>query len=129
MDERRINVMEIAVAMGILTGGVQIILHDNVGLLKVFARWIPRTFSVFQRVDRVDIFRANLNLFSSDSEDFCLCVVTGDETWFHHYDPETRKLVDAMKTQGLLHPRNFRFKLQPAMSCDNFLGCKHNDSH
>ena len=129
IHNRRIKVREIAVAMGISTGGVQAILHDNVGLLKVFARWVPRMFSVFQRVDRVDIFRANLNLFSSDSEDFCFCVVTGDETWFHHYDSETKQLVDEMKTQGLLHPRNFRFRLQSAMSCDNFPGCEHNNSH
>ena len=47
MDERRIKVMEIAVAMDISTGGVQSILHDNVGLLKVIARWVPRMFSVF----------------------------------------------------------------------------------
>ena len=63
MDDRRIKAMEVAVAMGISTGGMQAVLNDSVGLLKVFARWVPRMFSVFQRVDRVDIFRVNLNLF------------------------------------------------------------------
>ena len=59
MDDRRIKVMEIAVAMGISTGGVQAILHDRLGLLKVFSRWVPRMFPVVQCVDRMDIFRAN----------------------------------------------------------------------
>ena len=124
IDDRRIKIREIAVAMGISTGGVQAILHDNVALLKVFARWVPRMFSVVQRVDCVDIFRANLNIFSGHSKDFYLCVVTGNETWFHHYDPETRQLVDAMKTQGLLHPKSFGFKRQPAKSWRPFSGMR-----
>ena len=116
MDDRRIKVMEIAVAMGISKGSVETILHDKLGLSKVCARWVPRMLSAVQRADRVDMSRANLDLFNGDPEEFCLRVVTGDETWLHHYDPETKQLVDAMKTQGLLHPRRFRFKFQPAMS-------------
>ena len=72
--------------MGISKGSVQTILHDKLGLSKVCARWVPRMLSAVQRADRVDMSRANLDLFNGDPEEFCLRVVTGDETWLHHDD-------------------------------------------
>lgn len=82
IDDRRNKVNEIAMAMSISTGNMQIMLYDNIGWLTVFARWVPKVFSGPQVIDRVDMFRAKLNVFSSNSEDFCLCVVTEDERGF-----------------------------------------------
>jgi histone-lysine N-methyltransferase SETMAR len=91
MHDRRIKVREIAVAMGISAGSVETILHDKLGLSKVCARWVPRMLSAVQHADRVDISRTNLIPFNGDPGDFYLRVVTGDETWLHHYDQETKQ--------------------------------------
>ncbi len=112
MEDRRIKTREIAVAMGISKGSVQTILHEKLGLSKVCARWVPRMLSTVQRADRVDISRTNLDLINGDPEDFCLHVVTGDETWLHYYDPETKQQSMQWKHQHSPPPKKFR--VQPS---------------
>lgn len=59
----------------ISTDSVKIILHEKLGLAKVCACWVRKIWSVIPCTDRVDIGGAILDLFNSDPEDFCLCVV------------------------------------------------------
>lgn len=96
--------------MGISIGSVETIMHDKLGLLNVCARWVPKMLSVVNSADRVDISRANLYLFNDDPEGFCLRVVTEDETFFHHYDPETKQKSKRWKHRDSTPPINFRDK-------------------
>ena len=49
MSDRRLKIVEIAAAGGICGGTVHSILHDNLGMLKVSARWVPRNLNVQER--------------------------------------------------------------------------------
>jgi histone-lysine N-methyltransferase SETMAR len=108
MEDRRIKVREIAGEIGISTGSVESILHEKLGLIKVCARWVPRMLSPVQRADRVAISRANLDLFNDNPEEFLFRVVTGDETWLHYYDPETKQQSMQWVHKNSPPPKKFR---------------------
>ena len=44
-SDRRIQVEEIAQALGISYGSVSTILHDRLGIWKLTARWVPKSLS------------------------------------------------------------------------------------
>jgi len=51
---------------------------------------VPRMLSDEMKAERVRISRELLKRFEIEGEDF-LKIITGDETWVHHYDPEKKK--------------------------------------
>ena len=74
-SDRRIQVKEIAQALGISHGSVSTILHDRLGMRKLTARWVPKSLSD----EQVAISSALLKHFRS-KDDFLLRLVTVDET-------------------------------------------------
>ena len=47
-------------------------------------------------------------MYNANPEDFHTCLVTGDETWLHHWDPDTKKESMQWKCPGLPPPKKFR---------------------
>ena len=86
---RRIQVEEIAQALGISHGSVSTILHDRLGMRKLTARWVPKCFSDEHMTTRASVCSALLKRFRS-KDDFLLHLVTVDETWVHYYEPENK---------------------------------------
>ncbi|KAJ0174925.1 hypothetical protein K1T71_009066 [Dendrolimus kikuchii] len=58
---------------------------------KVSARWVPRMLTDSQKQNRLDISKILFDKFQVDSENFLSRFVTMDETWVHHFDPETKQ--------------------------------------
>ena len=67
---------------------------------KVSARWVPRMLTDDQKRSRLDISRRLLSRYEDDTGDFIDRVVTQDETWVHHFDPESK-----MQNMKWKHPR------------------------
>ena len=88
-SDRRIQVEEIAQALGISHGSVSTILHDRLGMRKLTARWLPKSHSDEQMATRASVCSALLKRFRS-KDDFLLHLVTVDETWVHYYEPENK---------------------------------------
>ena len=63
-----------------------------------------------------------LDLYASDKETFCCPLVTGDETWIHHWDPEST--LESMQWKHVNCPPRKKFRTQPAAtkSYDNNFG-------
>ena len=55
-----------------------------------------------------------LEVYNANPEDFHTCLVTGDETWLHHWDPDTKKESMQWKHPGSPPPKKFR--TQPSAS-------------
>ena len=85
-SDRRIQVEEIAQALGISHGSVSTILHDRLGMRKLTAHWVPKSLSDEQMATRASVCSALLKSFRS-KVDFLLRLVTVDETWVHFYQP------------------------------------------
>ena len=90
-EDRRVTVDYVAQHVGISHGSAHSILVEHLGMAKVSARWVPKLLSEVQMQSRVDISTANLTRFDAEGWDFLRRVVTGDECWVHHYDPETKR--------------------------------------
>ena len=109
-SDRRIQVEEIAQALGISHGSVSTILHDRLGMRKLTARWVPKSLSDEQMATRASVCNALLKRFRS-KDDFLLRLVTVDETWVHYYEPENK--TQGRQWVGSGSPRPKKFKTQP----------------
>ena len=108
-SDRRIQVEEIAQALGISHGSISTILHDRLGMRKLTARRVPKSLSDEQMTTRASVCSALLKRFRS-KDDFRLRLVTVDETWVHYYEPENK----ARQWVGPGFPRPKKFKTQPS---------------
>ena len=70
---------------------VENILHTELGMSKVSARWVPRLLTSDQKLTRLVMSEANLARFEADSDRFIERFLTQDESWFHHFKQETKK--------------------------------------
>ena len=77
--------------MGISSERVHNILHQHLGMKKLSARWVPRLLTVDHKRNRVRCSKDCLQLFQRNPQDFRCRFVTVDETWIHHYTPETKE--------------------------------------
>nr|CAD45368.1 transposase [Bythograea thermydron] len=107
-ENRRVKVEEISLEIGISHGSVCTIIHHHLGMSKVSARWVPRNLSLPDRLQRHTSSEELLTLYNADPAGFESRVVTGDETWVHHWDPETKIESMARKHKGSLVPLKFR---------------------
>ena len=90
LEDRRTTVRQLAQGVKISVGSVEKIIHDHLHMRKVSARWVPRLLTPFQKQERVTCSQALLDMCQGNQEDFFNRLITQDETWVHHYDPETK---------------------------------------
>jgi len=90
LDDRRIKVREIAetTRIGISKERVGYILHEEFDMKKLCARWVPRLLTADQKRIRM---KQCLERFNKNKTDFVRRFITMDETWIHHYTPETKQ--------------------------------------
>ena len=114
LNNCRIKVAEPASECDISNGSVYTIIHEHLGMSKVSARWVPRYLNMQDRQQRVESSQELLEVYNANPEDFHIRLVTGDETWLHHWDPDTKKEFMQWKHPGSPPPKKFR--TQPSAS-------------
>ena len=60
------------------------------------------------RQQRVESSQELLEVYNANPEDFHTRLVTGDETWLHYWDPDTKKESMQWKHPGSPPPKKFR---------------------
>jgi histone-lysine N-methyltransferase SETMAR len=108
MNDRRLTVRCISESVGISYGSIHSILTDHLKLRKVSARWVPRMLTDEQKASRLRTSTALLEQFRQNPEDFLSRFITMDETWVHHFDPETKQQSMAWKHSTSPPPKKFR---------------------
>ena len=58
---------------------------------KLSSKWVPRWFTVDQKQQRVDDSEQCFQLFQPNKKEFLHRYVTMDETWIHHFTPESSR--------------------------------------
>ena len=91
MKDRRLTVMDIAEACEISSERVHKILHQDLDMRKLSARWVPRLLTIDQKRIRMDMSRECLSLYQKNPAEFLRRLITVDETWVHHHTPETKQ--------------------------------------
>jgi len=91
LDDRLMLVREIAETIGISKERVGYILHKEVDMKKLCARWVPHMLTADQKRTRMKIFEQCLECFNKNKTNFVRRFITMDETWIHHYTPEFKQ--------------------------------------
>ena len=64
---------------------------ESLGYRKVCARWFPRLLTEDHKGQRKAITSELLQRYRHKGDDFLLRIVTVDESWFRHFEPETKR--------------------------------------
>ena len=91
MGDRKLDLREIPGTLKISEGRVFTILHESLGMGKLFLKWVSRLVTPNQKQQRFNDSERCLELFKRGKKNFLHRYVTMDETWIHHYTPETKR--------------------------------------
>ena len=114
MDDRRLTVKQRADAVAISRKRVENILHQELGMSKVSARWVLRLLRPAHKHTRLVMLQANFALFETNPDSFLERFLTQDECWVHHFEAETKRQSMLL---NVCHP------LPCGNTVDFFLGC------
>ena len=104
MRERQISVRCVAEELAIPKITIHKIMNNHMGMKKVCTRWVLKLFTHRFNVPIVWIVvKSEVN-----PAKFFDCIVTGDESWIHHYDPFSHLEVKIWKRLGEQTPTRLR---------------------
>jgi histone-lysine N-methyltransferase SETMAR len=108
LGDRRIKVREIAETIGISKERVGYILHEELDMKKLCARWVPPSLTADQKRTRMKISEQCLERLNTNKTDFVGRFIIMDETWIHHYTPESKLQSKQWTEAGCLVPKKTR---------------------
>jgi len=108
LDVRRMKVREIAETIGISKGRVGYMLHEELDMKKLCARWVLRLLTADQKRTRMKISEQCLERFNKNKTDFLRRFITMDKTWIHHYTPESKQQSKQTTEAGCSAPKKTR---------------------
>ena len=104
---------ETAAHLDMSRGSSHHIVHDILQFHKVSAKWVPRQLTADLKELRVDACQELLKRFEAEGDGFLGRIVTGDETWVHYYQPETKKASREWGHTSSAKPKKFRTQSSP----------------
>ncbi|XP_035205887.1 uncharacterized protein LOC118180914 [Stegodyphus dumicola] len=110
MNDRKVKVREIAEMVNISTGSACMILHEKLGMKKVFPKCVPHVLTMAQKQQQVDDLQSCLSLFTRNKQDFLRRYVTMDETWIHYFTLESKQQSAESRAAGESHPKRPKTK-------------------
>ena len=103
-----VTVNEIAAHLDMSHGSAHHIIHDVLWFNKVSVRVEPCQLTAGLKERHVDACKELLKRFEADSDGFLGRIVTGDETWVHYHQPETKKPSKEWRHTSSPKPKQFR---------------------
>ena len=94
--DRQISICRLAEELTI----IHEIMNTHMGMKKVCTRWVPKLLAPIQRDNRVHCYQELLQQSEVNPAKFFDCIVTGDESWIHHYDPVSQLEAKVWKRSG-----------------------------
>ncbi|CAF0883577.1 unnamed protein product [Didymodactylos carnosus] len=77
--------------LGIGSSAVNSIIHEYLKLHKICTRWVPHQLTDDQKQFRIQFYLDSLERFERGQSRSVFDIITGDESWFYHYDPTTKQ--------------------------------------
>ena len=65
-------------------------MHEYLDMRKLCAKWVPRALTINQKQQRFDDSEQCLAILNRNKVEFFHRYITVDETWLHHYTPESK---------------------------------------
>jgi len=127
LDDRRISAKSLAEQLGISRERVGFIIHEDLDMRKLSAKWVPKCLKADQKRQRCQSSEQLLEFLRRDPNDFLSRLVTMDETWLYHYDAEIKQ--QSMKWRDSSSPRLKKAKIRWKSSRLDFLGSRPHPTH
>ncbi|GFS68706.1 histone-lysine N-methyltransferase SETMAR [Trichonephila clavipes] len=106
-SDRRVTLRMLVLKVDASYGTVWTIVHDRVRFRKVCTAWVPKQLTDQQKELRMGLALQHLLQYQEDPA-FMKRIVTGDVTWCHRYEPETKRDSMQWKHASSLPPKKFR---------------------
>ena len=92
-EDARLTVRELADRTDSPSTTVFRVVKDDLALIRLSARWVPRLLTPAMKDTRANTARSNLQRIDEAGgwEQFRQLIVTGDETWVPFFDPPTKQ--------------------------------------
>jgi len=84
------------------------IVSDELKFWKLCARWVPKMLTEEHKLKRQASALDFLTRYNEEGDNFLSCVVTGDETWVSHTNPESKQ--QSMEWKYTSSPTKTKFK-------------------
>jgi len=107
LEDRQISAESIAEQLCILHEQVGSVIHEDFNMQKLSVKWVPKCLNVDQKCQQCKSFEQLLEFFWCNPNDFLSQLVTMNETWLYHYDPETKQQSMEWQHSGSSRPKKF----------------------
>ena len=75
---------------------VRRILHKDLQMRKICAKWVPHHLTELQKWTRYETCRINLERFQQEGQAMLNHIIAVDETWARAYGPELKRQVNGV---------------------------------
>jgi len=108
LEDRQISAKSIADQLCTSRERLGSIIHEDLDMRKLSAKWVPKCLNADQKRQWCKSSQQILDFFRRDPNDFLSRLVTMDETWLYHYDPERKQQSMEWRHSGSPCPKIFR---------------------
>jgi hypothetical protein len=91
LADRRVRIKEIVLQLGNSQCSAYSLVQDNLGFHRVSAKRVSRHLTEEHKCNRTDICPRPLERYSREGDNFLNRIVTEDDTWIQHYEPQTKR--------------------------------------
>ena len=130
LEDRRISAKLIAEELGISHDWVGSIIHEDLDIRKLSAKWVLKCLNADQKCQGLQLSEQLFEFFQLDPNDFLLRLVTMDQTWLYHCDPETKQQSAEWRHSSSPCPKKFHVqKSAGKVLAMIFLGSRQHPPH
>ena len=90
-NDPHVTYQQIEFSLKINSPAIYSILCDYLKLRKIRSRWVPHSLTNDQKRLRIQFCRESSKRFKQERSRRVFDIITGDESCFYHYDPETKQ--------------------------------------
>jgi len=124
LEDCRISAKSIAEKLGISREWVGSIIHEDFDMRKLSTKWVLKRLNADQKHQWFQLSEQLLEFFRRNPNDFLSRLVTMDQTWLYHYDPETKQQSMEWRHSISPHPKNSECKNLLEKLSSRFFGIK-----
>jgi len=84
------------------------IIHEGLDMRMFSGKWIPKCLPADEKHQWRQVSEQLFKFFQHDPNDFLSQLVTMDETWLYHYDPESKQQSMEWRHSSSPCPNKFR---------------------
>ena len=130
LEDRRISAQSRAEQLGISRERVGSIIHEDLGVRKLSAKWVPKCLNADQKRQQCQSSEQLSEFLRRDPNYFLSRLVTMDETWLYHCDLQTKQQsMEGRHSASPPPPKNFGAKILWKRTGFDFLGSRRIPPH